>query len=233
MTSTKKTARVAGLLYVLMSIPGVFSLIYVPSVSMASEDAAVTASKIRSSQSLFRLGIVSELIFATIFIFLVLVLYQLFQEINKKDASLMVILADVSVPISFLNVLNEIAALILLRGANFLSAFDQRQLDAMAMLFPNLHGQGFVVAGISWGLWLFPFGVLAMRPSFLPRILGVLLIVACFGYLAESLTSLLLPTYENVVYRFAGIPLAIAEPSIILWLLIKGAKVRPLVAAAS
>jgi hypothetical protein len=92
------------------------------------------------------------------------------------------------------------------------------------MQFLNLHGEGFVVAGIFWGLWLFPFGILVFKSGFLPRILGVLLIAACFGYLADSLTSLLLPSYEDVVGRIANIPLTLGEPAIILWLLIRGAK---------
>ena len=92
------------------------------------------------------------------------------------------------------------------------------------MLFLNLHNQGFVVAGIFWGLWLFPFGVLVFRSGFLPRILGILLIAACFGYLAQSVTSLLLPSYSGAVDRFADVPVMIGEPAIILWLLVMGAK---------
>jgi hypothetical protein len=185
-----------------------------------------------ASELLFRVGIVSELICAAEFIFLVRALYRLLNGMNRTHASLMVTLALVSVPIMFLNVLNEIAALALLRGADFLSVFEKQRLDALAMLFLHLHGQGFAVAEIFWGLWLFPFGVLVMRSGFLPRILGVLLIAACFGYLADSLTSLLLPSYEDVVGRIANIPLTLGEPAILLWLLIRGAKDQPLEAAA-
>jgi hypothetical protein len=152
--------------------------------------------------------------------------------VNKTHASLMVIMGLLQIPIMFVNVLNEIAALALLRGADFLSVFDKPRLDAMAMLFLNLHSEGFGVAGVFWGLWLFPFGILVFRSGFLPRILGVLLIAACFGYLADSLTSLLLPSYEDVVGRIANIPLTLGEPAIILWLLIRGAKDQPLEAAA-
>ena len=109
--------------------------------------------------------------------------------------------------------------------------FDKRLLKAMAMLFLDLHRYGYVV-GWALGLWLFPFGVLVFRSGFLPRILGVLLIAACFGYLADSLTSLLLPSYEHVVSQIADIPLMIGEPAVLLWLLIRGAKDQPLEAAA-
>ena len=232
MNSTKKTARIAGLLYLVNGVTGFFSIIYVPSKLIVSGNAAATANNILASERLFRLGIVSELTCAAEFVFLLWVLYRLLGAVNKTHASLMVILGLVSIPIMFVNALNGIAALALLRGADFLSVFDQPQRQALAMQFLNLHGGGFVVAGIFWGLWLFPFGILVYRSRFLPRILGVLLIAACLGYLAQSFTSLLLPSYEDAVYRFAGIALTLGEPAIILWLLIRGAKDQPLDAAA-
>ncbi len=144
----------------------------------------------------------------------------------------MVMLVLVSVAIGFVNEVNNIAALIVFRGADFLSAFGKPQLDALGMLFLRLRGQGLVVNEIFWGLWLFPFGMLVMRSGFLPRILGVLLIVNGFAYLAASLTSLVLPAYASVVNRFALIA-ETGELWIMLWLLIKGARVQPLAAAAS
>ena len=232
MHSTKKTARLAGVLYLVNGVTGFFSIIYVPSKLIVSGNAAATGNNILASERLFRLGIVSELICAAEFVLLLWVLFRLLGGVNKTHASLMVILGLVSIPIMFVNALNGIAALTLLRGADFLSVFDQRQRQAFAMQFLSLHGDGFVVAGIFWGLWLFPFGILVYRSRFLPRILGVLLIAACFGYLAQSFTSLLLPSYEDVVYRFAGIALTVGEPAMMLWLLIRGAKDQPLEAAA-
>jgi hypothetical protein len=232
MNSTKKTARLAGVLYLVNGVTGFFSIIYVPGRLIVSGNAAATANNILASERLFRLGMVSELICAAEFVFLLWVLYRLLAAVNKTHASLMVILGLVSIPIMFVNALNEIAALALLRGADFLSAFDQLQRQALAMQFLNLHEDGFVVAGIFWGLWLFPFGILVFKSGFLPRILGVLLIAACFGYLADSLTTLLLPSYEDVVGRIANIPLTLGEPAILLWLLIRGAKEQPLEAAA-
>jgi hypothetical protein len=232
LNSTKKTARIAGLLYLVNGVTGFFSIIYIPGRLIVSGNAAATANNILASERLFRLGIVSELICAAEFVFLLWVLYRLLGPVNKTQASLMVILGLLQIPIMFVNALNEIAALALLRGANFLSVFDQSQRQALAMQFLNLHGDGFVVAGIFWGLWLFPFGILVFRSGFLPRILGVLLIAACFGYLAQSFTSLLLPSYEDVVYRFGGIAVTLGEPAMLLWLLIRGAKDQPLKAVA-
>ena len=227
MNSIKKQARYAGLLYLLMGITAPIGLVYVPAKLMVTGDAAATADRLRASESLLRIGIGSELFHQIIGIFLVLALYRLFKAVNKKHAVLLVILgALVSVPIVFLNVLNEIAALVLVSGANFLSVFSKPQLDALAYLFLRLHGRGIEVAAIFWGLWLFPFGMLVIRSRFIPRVLGVLLMIAGVAYLASSLTSLVLPRYEHVVGQFAMI-LELGELPIIFWLLIWGARAKP------
>jgi hypothetical protein len=232
MNSTKTTARVAGLLYLLLGITGFFSLMYVPSKLIVRGNAAATASNILASESLFRLGAVSNLIAATIFIFVAQALYHLFKGVNRHHASLMVILVLVQVPLTFLNELNQIAALLLLRGADFLSVFDKPQRDALAMLFLNLHGQGIIVSQVFWGLWLFPFGVLVFRSGFLPRVLGLWLMLNCFAYLAMSFSAVLLPQYYDMVFRIAS-PFLLGEMAIMLWLLIMGARPQPLEAAAS
>lgn len=231
MHPTDKAARVAGLLYPLMGIPAVFSFFYVNHKLIALGNATETANKILASEMLFRLGIVAELIAAIFFLLLVMALYRLLSGVNKNHARLMVGLVLVSVAITFVNVLNNIAALTLFRGADYLLVFDKPQRDALAMLFLGLCSQGHGVNDIFWGLWLLPFGLLVMRSRFLPSILGLLLIVNCFGYLAISVTSLLLPAHENVVSR-ASMPALLGELWIMLWLLIKGAKVQALEAPA-
>lgn len=223
MNSTKKQARFAGLLYLLASIIGCFGLIYVPGKLIVRGDATATANHIRASETLFRLGIATELFGFTMFIFVVLALYRLFKGVNEKHALAMAILLLVSIPISLLNVLNDIAALILVSGADFLSVVEKGQLDALAYLFVRLHGQGFVVAQLFWGLWLFPFGILVIRSGFIPRVLGFLLFIAGFGNVASSFTSLLLPSYAPIIDRFTSV-LTAAELPIIFWLLIWGAK---------
>lgn len=231
MHPTDKAARVAGALYPLMGAPAVFSLQYVPRALIVPGNATTTANNVLASAMLFRLGIVAELIAAVFFLLLVMALHRLLSGVNQSHARLMVGLVLMSVAITFVNVLNNIAALTLFRGADYLSVFDKPQRDALAILFLGLHHQGLVVNEIFWGLWLFPFGLLVMRSGFIPRLLGILLIVNCFAYLAASLTSLLLPTYTSVVHRVAIIP-ELGELWIMLWLLIKGAKVQPLAAPA-
>jgi hypothetical protein len=229
--STKQTARIAGVLYLVNGVTGFFGIIDVPSRLVVSGKSAATAQNILASERLFRLGIVSELICAVEFIFLLWALYRLLGGVNKTHASLMMILGLAFVPIMCVNVLNEIAALTLLRGADFLSVLSEPQRAALAMLFLDLHRYGYVIGWI-FGPSLFFFGLLVFKSGFLPRILGVLLIAACFGYLADGLTPLLLPSYADLVGRIANIPLTPGESAIILWLLIRGAKDQPLEAAA-
>jgi hypothetical protein len=225
--STQHQARVAGFLYLLLALSAPLGLLYVPGRLIVSGDATATADNIRSSEWLLRLGIASELIHQIIAVFLVLALYRLFKAVNEAHARQMVILgALVSVPIMFVNVLNDIAALVLVSGADFLAVFEKSQLDALAYLFVQLHGQGITVAAIFWGLWLFPFGMLVIRSGFIPRVLGVLLVIAGVAYLASSFATLVLPRYAPLVSQIA-LPLEVAELPIILWLLIWGAKTRP------
>lgn len=231
MHPTKKDARVAALLYVLMGLPAPFALIYIPRTLIVHGDAAATANNILVHETLFRFGIFGELFSAVAFLFVAMALYRLLSGVNKTRASLMVILVAISVAITFVNVVNNIAALTLFRG-DFLVAFDKRQLQSLGVMFLGLHHQGLVVNQIFWGLWLFPFGVLVMRSGFLPRVLGVLLVINCFAYVAASLTSLFLPAYANVVSR-AILPALLGELWIWLWLLIKGVQVQPLAAPAS
>ena len=232
MNATKKSARVAGFLYLLLVLTAPIGLMYVPGKLIVRGNATATATNILASQSLFRMGIVSGLVSAVISIFLGLALYRLFKGVNQQHASLMVILVLSQIPIAFLNEVNSLAALIILRGADFLSLFEKPQRDALAMLFLNLHGQGIIVSEIFWGLWLFPFGLLVFRSGFLPRILGLWLIVNGFAYRTISFTGLLLPQYQRTVSNIA-FPALLGEMAIMLWLLIMGAKPKPLADSAS
>jgi len=223
MNSIKKQARLAGLLYFLASLPAPFGLIYVPSKLIVLNDPTATANNIRASESLLRLGIGCELLSSIIFILVVVALYRLFKPVNETYALTMMILILISIPISLLSVVNEVVALIVVNGANFLSVFDARQLDALAYILMRLHSRAILVAEIFWGLWLIPFGILVIQSRFIPRILGYLLFLAALGYLASSVTFLLLSSYGDFVDKFAS-QLALAELPIILWLLIFGAK---------
>jgi len=162
----------------------------------------------------------------------VLGLYNLLKEADRRHAILMVVLVSIGVAIAVANQLNKTAPLILLSGADYLSVFTKPQLEAMAMSFLRLHSSGANVAMAFWGLWLFPFGILVIRSGFIPKIFGILLMIAGIAYLGASFTSLIFPVYRSVVSQFM-MPLYFGEVPIIFWLLIIGAKVKPLPATAS
>ena len=225
MNSTKRTARIAGVLYVLLALTGVFSLIYVPTTLVVFGDATATAENIRSSELLFRSGILSGLVSNVIFVFLVLALYRLLKETSHKQAMLMVTLVVISVATGFANTINQLGALIALSGADFLSVFEKPELDAIAYLFIRLNSWGIQIIQIFWGLWLFPFGLLVYRSGFIPKILGVLLMIAGFGYLLGSFMFQILPQYDDALSTFIMV-LEMGELPIIFWLLIVGAKAQ-------
>ena len=228
MNITGNPGRFAGLLYLLASIPGFFALLYVPGKIIVHGNATATAHNIATHQTLFRLGTAADLIGQAMFVFVALALYHLLKGVNQRHALAMLTLILVAIPIAFLNEVDAIASLVLVRGTDFLSVFNEPQRNALAMLFLNLRGHGFDVAGIFWGLWLFPLGLLVYRSGFIPRILGVLLMIACFAYLANSFTALVLPEYEAMVARWMN-PLQLAEVLFMLWLLVRGAipKTKP------
>jgi hypothetical protein len=227
MNSIKKTARVAGLLYLLLVVLGPIDLMYVPRKVIVEGNAAATANNLVAFESLFRIGIVSGLVCQIIFVFLVLVLYRLFKGVNQEHAAVMVMFVLLQVPLAFLNEVNQIAALMLARGADFLSIFDKPQRDSAALFFLNLHDQVNYVSEIFWGLWLLPFGLLVFRSHFIPRILGIWLTINGFAYVAISFTGLLSPQKYDIVFNRA-FPALLGEMAIMLWLLIMGAKPKPL-----
>lgn len=225
MTAIAKNARIAGFLYLLDVLVAPFRLIYIPNELFVSGNAAATANNMLAHESLFRLGIVSDLLCGVIEIFLVLALYRLLKDVNRKQAILMVVLGLMTAPIFFVNVLNDAAALMLIHGADSLSIFDKPQRDALAMLFLHMHGQETIASEIFWGLWLFPLAALVYRSRLLPRFLGIWLAINGLAYLALSITGLLLPRYENMVSMYI-FPAQLGEVAFMLWLLVMGAKQR-------
>jgi hypothetical protein len=232
MHPTAKAARIAGAVYLSMVITAPFSLIYVPEKLIVRGNAAATADNILAHETMFRLSILGDLVGQVIFICLAIALYRLLSGVNKTWAGLMVAFVLVSAAVGFLNTLNNIGALVLFRGGEFLTVFDKAQRDALGMLFIRLHNQGILIDEVFWGLWLFPFGLLVFRSGFLPRFLGAWLMINCFGYVALSIISLFFPDYYQAAFRYSQ-PVLFGELAIMLWLLIKGAKVPNLPALQS
>ncbi|MDQ6477961.1 DUF4386 domain-containing protein [Dyadobacter sp. LHD-138] len=225
MNSNKNTARIAGLLYLVVVMTGIFNLAYVPGQLIVWEDAAATFNNISSSETLFRLGILSAVICYVFFLFLPLALYKLLSPVNKNHALAMVILAVVSVPISLVNLLNKYEILNLISRADYLKIFGTEQLQTQVLLHLHAYNNGNQIASIFWGLWLFPFGYLVFKSGFLPKILGILLMTGCFGYLIKFVGHFLLPGYDEMsISGFVTLPASIGEIGTCLWLLIMGAK---------
>lgn len=223
MTSDHKIARFAGLLYLILVISGIVNLIYIPSQLIDLADATTTLDNITNSTLLFKCGIVSGIITFITFTFLPLVLYKLLYKVDKNYAALMVILALVSVPISFVNMLNKFSVLTLISERSYLQYLDVTEIQTQVMLHLNYYNNGLQISQIFWGLWLLPFGYLVYKSGFLPKILGIFLMLGCFGYLIEFFAYFLLPIYHgSIVQTIVGIPSAIGEIGTCFWLLIMG-----------
>lgn len=223
------TARLAGLLYLIVVLTGLFSLAYVPSQLIAKDDPARTFQSISESASLFRAGILGSVICYLAFLILPLVLYKLLGTVNRRIAKLMVLFAVVSVPISLLNLQNRYTVLTLISGADYLASIEPTQLQAQMMLMLNSYSNGILISQVFWGLWLLPFGYLVFRSGFLPKIFGVLLILGCIGYLVNFVCRTLMVDFgSTAIASYVTIPAALGEIGICFWLLIRGINARSL-----
>ncbi len=223
MTSRNKTARAAGTLYLILIISGIINLMYIPSKFIVWTDASKTIENIVNSEFLFRLGIVSGIITFLTFLLLPLVLYKLLNKINKVHAYLMVIFALVSIPISFVNILNKFSVLTLISKTEYLQELEKTELQTQVMLHLDYYNNGIEISQIFWGLWLFPFGYLVYKSGFLPKLLGILLMAGCFGYLITFLGGFLYSDFHKTIFStIVGLPASIGEIGICLWLLIMG-----------
>lgn len=220
-TSQRNTARLAGLLYLILAITGAYSLFYVPSQIIVS-DVVVTSNNILAHEFLFRMGITVDLISQVTAVVLVLVLYRLFKDVNEPLAKLMVAFVIVQVPVAFVIESFNITSLMILKG-EVLKTLDLNQKYDFALLLRQVRHYEILLLEIFWGLWMLPLGVLAYKSGFIPRILGVLFILGGIGYVIDSLVFLLLPDYHAFISQFLFVN-GLTEIALILWLLIKGVK---------
>jgi hypothetical protein len=224
MTLVRNPGRVAGLWYLLLIVIGPFFLLYVPNKVFVEDNASATVNNLAAHELLFRFGIVAELAGAIILILLTLAFYRLFAGVDRNLAVLVVILGGVMPAVLyFVGVGCELAALRIVRGANFLSAFDKPQQDALALLFLRLHGSQITASLALAGAWLFPLAMLVYRSRFLPRFLGVWVAIGGIAYLALSVTAVLWPQYQDKVFSYSQ-PAFFGEIALTLWLVIKGAR---------
>ena len=190
----------AGFLYLMFLVTLIFAEDAVRSKLIVFGDAAATANNIMAYEGLFRIGFMSDLLSGVLFLLSAWALYVLLKPVDKNLALLFVILILGGVAIQCINMLNQFAALLLLSGADYLKVFQADQPQALAMLFLNLYKNGFIIAQVFYGAWLFPLGYLVFKSGFLPRILGILLMIDCFGVLIWFFQFFLFPDYEVITY---------------------------------
>ncbi|RPH29891.1 MAG: DUF4386 domain-containing protein [Bacteroidales bacterium] len=223
MNSLKKNARIAGLLYFFLAITAVYGSMYVPSHIMVRGDTVATIKNILSNEFFYRTGIFSNLISITLFVFLVLALYRLLKDVNEHQAKLMVGLVFVGIPVAFLFGVFKIIALNILNGN---LSFQPEQMNNLAMIFIKIGSYGSPMISLYWGLWLIPLGLLVYKSGFIPRLLGILLIINGMGYAVDCFTAILFPDYYAIVSKYIFVTYFIGEIPLILWLLIIGIKVK-------
>jgi hypothetical protein len=220
--SPRRTARLAGLLYLIVVLTGIFSLAYVPGQLINWKDGTATTLNIMAHESMFRASILSSMLCYTAFLLLPLVLYQLLHGVNITAAQLMVALAVVSVPISIINLQHKWAVLDLINAD---ATQPAAVLAAPVMQALSAYDNGILLVSLFWGLWLLPFGYLVYRSGFLPKILGILLMLGCAGYLVNLCGNTLMANYGQLgINKYISLPASIGEIGTCLWLLIAGVK---------
>jgi len=224
MNTNKKTARIAGLIYLIYIVVSIFANVLGRSKLIILGDAATTARNIIASAMQFRIGFVLDLVSAVLFLLTAWALYVLLKPVNKNLALLFLLLNLGGVAVHCFSDLFLIASQLILSGADYLKAFQADQLQALAMLSLNIYKNGFSgIAQIFFSAWLFPLGYLVYKSGTLPRFLGIIVMVECFAWLMFPVQFFFFPgnvvlTYVSSVAGFIG------EFSLMLWLLIMGAK---------
>lgn len=219
--SHRRTARIAGLFYLLLVVFGAFAELYVRAEVVVPGDATATAENILASETLFRLGILGDLVAQVAFLMTAAVLYVLLESVDARAAALMVLLVVCSIPITILNLLNQFAALYVLTGADYLTSFEPAQLNELSLLFLDLHSYGYSLNEVFFGLWLLPLGYLVYRSEHFPKILGILLVLGTFGHLIDLVHVFVLPDLEVITYPGLAVA-AVAEFGFVLYLLVRG-----------
>ena len=219
----KKTTRIAGLLYLINAITAAIGIIIIPGKLIVQNNIAETARSILSNELLFRFGILNSFTSQIVFVFLGLILYKLFENVNRNLSRNLLALVIASVPVAFYIIFNQLDAYQILH-TNFMTSFEQTKIQELAMLKLQAYQNGIVLIGIFWGLWLIPFGQLVYKSGFIPKIFGALLIAGGVSYLFDVTVFILFPEFHDKTNILVAFTSSIAELSMVLWFLIKGIK---------
>lgn len=224
MSSPKRLARIAGLLYLIVAVFGAFAFAYVLGKVYIPGDATTTAANVLANSGLVRIGVVADLLQATVFVFVAMTLYLLLGQVNKNAAAAMVILVAIASAIMCLNDVFQIASLIVATDTSYVAAFGATGSNALVLLLLDMQHYGFIIAQIFFGLWLVPLGYLAYKSGMFPRALGVMLVIGGTAYLADVIATLLFPDFGKTIHGFLIIPFTVAEVWMLGYLLIKGVR---------
>ena len=222
--SQNKAARTAGFLYLMNAAFATLGVLATMDLIVPT-DAAATANNIMANELLYLFAFMSNIGMLLTGVFLPLALYVVFKPVDKKNAILFVLLMLVTVPIMCFNLVNQYAVLVVLGDADYLTLFTTDQLYALVMLFLDLEAVGYTIAKIFWGLWLLPLGYLAYKSDYLPKILGILLVISCFTYLIDFTVFFVFPSVYEAVAIIINLPTMFFELALAIWLVVKGVNV--------
>jgi hypothetical protein len=217
----KKTARIAGLWYLVLAIGAGYSWMYITK-TFVPESATVTVQNILATQSQFIISIICSIIGQIGFIFLALALYRLFKNVNQSQARLMLTLVLISVSIMFVNIIFQTSALVFLNRTAYFTAFTPAQIAELTTMFLHLNIIGVYIVDIFWGLWLLPLAYLTYQSKFFPKIIAIVLVISAIGYIVDSLSFIINQEVHSTLRNYLSLPEALGEIVILLWLLIKG-----------
>ena len=221
--SPKTLARVAGFVYLMVAVSAGIAGFARSSVVVAG-DAAATAANIRASETLFRLGIVADLLQTAFFLLTAIALYALLHHVHRLAAMAMVAFVAVSVGMQALSLVLQVAALSAATDPGLAAALGATGSDSLALLFAGLQHDGFVLSQMYFALWLLPLGYLVVRSGYFPKVLGYLLALACVGYLVDMTAYFLAPEVQPSTLPVSAILGVLGEVTFIGWLLIKGVR---------
>jgi len=216
----KRTARIAGLFFLLMVVFGLFSEIFFRQKLIAIDDVAATTNNILPNSFLYRMGITSDILMTLSYLFTALILFRLLSTVNRDLAAVMVIFAAAGSILLMFNILNEFAPLSILSGSDYLSTFGSSQRQSLAMLFYHLYEHGYMIGQIFFALWVLPLGVLICRSGFIPKVFGILFVIETIFGLMSVIVHFLVPNGTMEILML--LPGTIAEFAFMFWLLIRG-----------
>jgi len=221
MSENKRTARIAGLWYLVLAIGSAYSWLYITK-TLVLESAVLTVKNIYTTENQYIISIICSIVGQIGFMFLALALYRLFKKVNQAQARLMLALVFISVSVMFLNIIFQTSALVFLTRTNYFIAFTGAQIAELATMFLHLNMIGVYVVDIFWGLWLFPLAYLTYQSNFFPKIIAIVLVISGLGYIVDSLSFLINQEVHTMLRNYLSIPEALGEMTMLLWLLIKG-----------